>query len=233
MSARSGSRRDRGRSPASLTAADMAKLLQDSVDKNIADAEEVVSTIVPSGRPGARRPGPAGSLARRTQRRPDRSGGRGTCRARLPGAARGADRSRTPPWSGGSRRCTACWRSCSHCGWPQRHPFVPFVLPGLTMYLIFGVFPTLQAFRYSLYDWTGIGEPTDFVGLDELRHRADLAGVLQRRLAQRRAVPGHLRAPEHHRARAGAHPAQQAALLRGVPRDPVLAGHHLAGRDRA
>jgi raffinose/stachyose/melibiose transport system permease protein len=47
----------------------------------------------------------------------------------------------------------------------QRHPFVPFVLPGLTMYLIFGVFPTIQAFRYSLYDWSGIGEPVDFVGL--------------------------------------------------------------------
>jgi raffinose/stachyose/melibiose transport system permease protein len=47
----------------------------------------------------------------------------------------------------------------------HRLPFVPFVLPGLTMYLIFGVFPTIQAFRYSLYDWTGIGEPTDFVGL--------------------------------------------------------------------
>jgi raffinose/stachyose/melibiose transport system permease protein len=46
-----------------------------------------------------------------------------------------------------------------------RHPFVPFVLPGLTMYLIFGVFPTLQAFRFSLYDWTGIGEPVNFVGL--------------------------------------------------------------------
>jgi raffinose/stachyose/melibiose transport system permease protein len=47
----------------------------------------------------------------------------------------------------------------------NRHPFVPFVLPGLTMYLIFGVFPTVQALRYSLYDWTGIGEPTTFVGL--------------------------------------------------------------------
>src|SRR5690348_2018719 len=44
----------------------------------------------------------------------------------------------------------------------HRYPFVPFVLPGLTMYLIFGVFPTLQALRYSLYDWTGIGEPTNF-----------------------------------------------------------------------
>jgi raffinose/stachyose/melibiose transport system permease protein len=47
----------------------------------------------------------------------------------------------------------------------RRRPYVPFVLPGLSMYLVFGVFPTLQAFRYSLYDWSGIGEPVDFVGL--------------------------------------------------------------------
>jgi raffinose/stachyose/melibiose transport system permease protein len=33
------------------------------------------------------------------------------------------------------------------------------------MYLIFVIFPTLQAFRVSLYEWSGIGEPTTFVGL--------------------------------------------------------------------
>ena len=33
------------------------------------------------------------------------------------------------------------------------------------MYVVFVIFPTLQAFRVSLYEWSGIGEPTNFVGL--------------------------------------------------------------------
>jgi raffinose/stachyose/melibiose transport system permease protein len=51
------------------------------------------------------------------------------------------------------------WRTAAH------YPFIAFILPGMSMYLIFVIFPTLQAFRVSLYEWTGIGEPTEFVGL--------------------------------------------------------------------
>jgi ABC-type sugar transport system permease subunit len=52
-------------------------------------------------------------------------------------------------------------------GWrtAPRYPWIAFILPGLSMYLIFVIFPTLQAFRVSLYEWSGIGEPTVFVGL--------------------------------------------------------------------
>jgi ABC-type sugar transport system permease subunit len=51
------------------------------------------------------------------------------------------------------------WRTAS------RYPFVAFILPGLSMYLLFVIFPSLQAFRVSLYEWSGIGEPTRFIGL--------------------------------------------------------------------
>jgi ABC-type sugar transport system permease subunit len=51
------------------------------------------------------------------------------------------------------------WRTAS------RYPYIAFILPGLSMYLLFVIFPTLQAFRVSLYEWSGIGEPTRFVGL--------------------------------------------------------------------
>jgi ABC-type sugar transport system permease subunit len=52
-------------------------------------------------------------------------------------------------------------------GWrtAARYPFIAFLLPGLSMYLLFVIFPTLQAFRVSLYQWSGIGEPTEFIGL--------------------------------------------------------------------
>ena len=51
------------------------------------------------------------------------------------------------------------WRTAA------RYPFIAFILPGMSMYLIFVIFPTVQAFRVSLYEWSGIGEPTNFVGL--------------------------------------------------------------------
>jgi raffinose/stachyose/melibiose transport system permease protein len=47
----------------------------------------------------------------------------------------------------------------------ERYPYIAFILPGVSMYLIFVIFPTAQAFRVSLYDWSGIGEPTRFIGL--------------------------------------------------------------------
>lgn len=51
----------------------------------------------------------------------------------------------------------------------RRWPFVTFLLPGLSFYLLFVVFPTIEAFRVSLYQWSGIGEPTDFIGLQNFK----------------------------------------------------------------
>ncbi len=53
-----------------------------------------------------------------------------------------------------------------------RRPYVAFILPALSFYLLFVVFPTIEAFRVSLYQWTGMGEPTNFIGL------RNFAGVL-------------------------------------------------------
>lgn len=55
----------------------------------------------------------------------------------------------------------------------RRRPYVAFLLPGLSFYLLFAVFPTIEAFRVSLYEWSGRGDPTIFVGLQ------NFAGVLQ------------------------------------------------------
>jgi raffinose/stachyose/melibiose transport system permease protein len=40
-----------------------------------------------------------------------------------------------------------------------------FLLPALALYLLFVLFPVVQAARYSLYDWNGLGQLTDFIGL--------------------------------------------------------------------
>src|SRR5579883_1107183 len=47
----------------------------------------------------------------------------------------------------------------------RRRPYVAFILPGLSFYMLFVVFPTIEAFRVSLYQWSGIGEPKNFIGL--------------------------------------------------------------------
>jgi ABC-type sugar transport system permease subunit len=47
----------------------------------------------------------------------------------------------------------------------RRHPYLVFVVPALAVYTMFVVFPAVAAFRFSLYNWTGLGEPTDFIGL--------------------------------------------------------------------
>jgi raffinose/stachyose/melibiose transport system permease protein len=47
--------------------------------------------------------------------------------------------------------------------WPL---VVAFLAPALGLYLVFLVFPIVQAARYSLYDWSGLGDLDDFVGLE-------------------------------------------------------------------
>ncbi|MCL4394952.1 MAG: sugar ABC transporter permease [Chloroflexi bacterium] len=44
-----------------------------------------------------------------------------------------------------------------------------FLLPAVVMFLLFLVFPVLQAGYFSLFDWNGFGTPTDWVGLDNFR----------------------------------------------------------------
>jgi raffinose/stachyose/melibiose transport system permease protein len=43
-------------------------------------------------------------------------------------------------------------------------PFL-FMLPAIALYALFVLFPIVQAARYSLYDWNGLGPMDDFVGL--------------------------------------------------------------------
>jgi raffinose/stachyose/melibiose transport system permease protein len=47
----------------------------------------------------------------------------------------------------------------------RQRPYLAFVAPALVVYSLFVVFPAVAAFRYSLYEWSGLGEPTEWVGL--------------------------------------------------------------------
>ncbi len=46
---------------------------------------------------------------------------------------------------------------------------VAFLLPALLIYLLFVIYPIMQAAYYSLYDWKGLGPLTKFIGLDNYR----------------------------------------------------------------
>ena len=43
---------------------------------------------------------------------------------------------------------------------------VLLVAPGMILFLTFVLVPVAQSARYSLYDWDGFGQPTDFIGFD-------------------------------------------------------------------
>lgn len=43
---------------------------------------------------------------------------------------------------------------------------LPFYLPGLALYLVWFIYPTLTGFYYSLTDWDGLSPSYRFVGLD-------------------------------------------------------------------
>ena len=47
----------------------------------------------------------------------------------------------------------------------QKHVVWLFITPAFVIYLIFIVYPFLSSFRYSLYNWTGVGALTHFLGL--------------------------------------------------------------------
>lgn len=40
------------------------------------------------------------------------------------------------------------------------------ILPALVLYVLFLVYPTLNVFRMSLFDWNGLGNAPSFIGLD-------------------------------------------------------------------
>jgi raffinose/stachyose/melibiose transport system permease protein len=48
----------------------------------------------------------------------------------------------------------------------KRRPYLAFIVPALAFYTMFLIFPAIEAFRFSLYNWSGLGDPTDFIGID-------------------------------------------------------------------
>ena len=44
-----------------------------------------------------------------------------------------------------------------------------FMLPALTLYGVFVIYPIIQSLRYSFYDWNGLEPLDNFVGLDNFR----------------------------------------------------------------
>ena len=50
--------------------------------------------------------------------------------------------------------------------WPT---IVAFLTPALALYAVFVLYPIVQSTRYSLYDWNGLEDLEDFVGLDNFR----------------------------------------------------------------
>jgi N-acetylglucosamine transport system permease protein len=55
-----------------------------------------------------------------------------------------------------------------------RYPFiVGFLAPGLLLYGVFVLSPFVQAFHYSLTDWTGITPEFEYVGFDNFRRLLD------------------------------------------------------------
>src|SRR5262245_7664159 len=51
----------------------------------------------------------------------------------------------------------------------KRRPYLAFVMPAVVIYTMFVMFPAVEAFRFSLYNWSGLGEPTDYIGLANYR----------------------------------------------------------------
>jgi raffinose/stachyose/melibiose transport system permease protein len=41
-----------------------------------------------------------------------------------------------------------------------------FLIPGAIVYILFLVWPIIQALYYSLFNWNGLGPPTDYIGLN-------------------------------------------------------------------
>ncbi|MCO5222699.1 MAG: sugar ABC transporter permease [Thermomicrobiales bacterium] len=63
----------------------------------------------------------------------------------------------------------------------SKRPYIAFVFPAVVIYTMFVIFPAGAAFRYSLYNWTGLGPATDFIGFanyTEILRDAQFRGAL-------------------------------------------------------
>ncbi|MYF88568.1 MAG: sugar ABC transporter permease [Boseongicola sp. SB0676_bin_33] len=49
--------------------------------------------------------------------------------------------------------------------WAKRLNLFLFLLPALTIYILFAIYPTISVVEYSFTDWDGISRERDFVGL--------------------------------------------------------------------
>lgn len=63
----------------------------------------------------------------------------------------------------GSKFGTAKRPRLGRVPWPQ---VALFLLPALLLYLFFVIYPVAQSVRFSLYEWNGLEELTNFVGFD-------------------------------------------------------------------
>jgi len=53
--------------------------------------------------------------------------------------------------------------------WAQRLNPVLFLLPALTVYIVFAIYPTVSVVEYSFTDWNGISPERNYVGLENYR----------------------------------------------------------------
>ena len=51
----------------------------------------------------------------------------------------------------------------------RKRPYLAFVAPALAVYTMFIIYPAVEAFRFSLYNWSGLGVPRDYIGLGNYR----------------------------------------------------------------
>jgi raffinose/stachyose/melibiose transport system permease protein len=65
------------------------------------------------------------------------------------------------PAAGGKRR----GRTRPSASWRKRLEIILFVGPALVLFALFVVVPVIQAVRYSVFNWNGLGPMDDFVGL--------------------------------------------------------------------
>jgi len=49
--------------------------------------------------------------------------------------------------------------------WSKATTIVLFLLPSLALFVLFVIIPVFQAAHYSLYDWSGLGDLEDYIGL--------------------------------------------------------------------
>ncbi|MFI5625094.1 carbohydrate ABC transporter permease [Nocardioides sp. NPDC051685] len=84
--------------------------------------------------------------------------GHATSDARRTGAVR-----RAPGGPGGTGSADPTWRGDA---WRKRLEILVFVTPALALIALFVAWPIVTAVRFSVYDWKGFGDLTDFVGLE-------------------------------------------------------------------